>query len=381
MYKFVPMKWQEKDIEKLIEFYPNTKNKDLEKILNRSKKSIEKKAYLLGLKKSRDHIHRNISERNKKVGRDLTNDLIINEALKYKSLAEFNFYDPSVLNTARRKGILGEITKHMIKKSYSIPQLILQQIIEKIIGCETSYNDRNVIPPYEIDVYCEKYKIGFEYNGLYWHMNDSINKKDLCNNIGINLININMNTREYENDIKSQIIDNIVEISKNVFIRKEDVLSINIDYLSIFDRIEDVEDIKRSCSEYDSYNLFVKNNKRIYNKLRRMNLLEEFTNHMDKKTIWDRDSAMGEISKYEFLSDFIKNSNGCYQYILENKYNDLLKNLKRKKRHITMEYCYDFIKNNDIKITSDIKKLDNSVYRFLLKKIGPQGIRDLIMRI
>ena len=41
-------------------------------------------------------------------------------------------------------------------------------ILEEL-GIVTILNDRILITPYEIDIYCPELKIGIELNGLYWH--------------------------------------------------------------------------------------------------------------------------------------------------------------------------------------------------------------------
>ena len=49
--------------------------------------------------------------------------------------------------------------------------MILDQFIE-INTNNILYNDRVTLKPYEIDVFLPEYKIGFEYNGKGWHINN-----------------------------------------------------------------------------------------------------------------------------------------------------------------------------------------------------------------
>lgn len=65
------------------------------------------------------------------------------------------------------------------------------------LGVEFSTNTRSVIPPYELDVYIQKYRLAIEVNGIYWHSdakisnkNYHLDKQNLCKDKGIKLIHI-----------------------------------------------------------------------------------------------------------------------------------------------------------------------------------------------
>jgi hypothetical protein len=184
--------WSESEINLLIENYSDNFNSELVKILNRSESSIYNMANNLGLKKSKTHISKCISKRNKMVGRDLTYDLIVNIAKKYKTRSELQKKDPSVYTSLRRNGLLDEACSHMVIKNFSIPQIILKKIIEVLVTNDVTYNDRSVLNPYEIDVYLPTLKLGFEYNGKGWHkdnLND-VKKRKIADNLGITIITI-----------------------------------------------------------------------------------------------------------------------------------------------------------------------------------------------
>jgi len=59
------MKWSKKEIKKLKKLYPDNYNSDLSKIFKRSEKSIFHKASSLKLKKSKEHIAKCRTKRNK----------------------------------------------------------------------------------------------------------------------------------------------------------------------------------------------------------------------------------------------------------------------------------------------------------------------------
>jgi hypothetical protein len=209
---------------------------EISKELNKTTKSIVKKIKKLGLVKTKKG-KENIKTRNNKTrGRDLSNINMIREiALKYNTRNEFWIYDQSAFRAAIRNGIYDEITKHMVIKNFSIPQLMLKDLLEHILGVKCSYNDRTVIKPYEIDCYFSKWKIGWEYDGKRYHETDisknrSVTKTRKCIKQGICLFAINEltdNYRKYEENIKQQLIAQITEINKRTGynITKNDILT------------------------------------------------------------------------------------------------------------------------------------------------------------
>ena len=136
--------WSDNDLNYLIKNFPNNFTSDIAKILNRSEKSIITKANKLGLKKTKNHISLCIGLRNKLVGHKWTEIELIGIANKYKSRSEFQKKDSAAYSAAKRLGILDRICSHMINKSFSIPQLILKDIISEIFKTELNYNDRKV---------------------------------------------------------------------------------------------------------------------------------------------------------------------------------------------------------------------------------------------
>ena len=62
---------------------------------------------------------------------------------------------------------------------------------------EIECNVKNIIPNRELDIYIPKLNVAIEYNGLYWHSEENgknknyhLNKLNLCNSLGIKLIQI-----------------------------------------------------------------------------------------------------------------------------------------------------------------------------------------------
>jgi hypothetical protein len=273
-------------------------------------------------------------------GRRFTNEQIIEEAKKYKTKREIKALDPGLLSTARKRKIpLSKLFEHMVDVSFSTPQLMCKLILETLLEKKCLYNTRQIIKPYELDIYFEEYKLAIEYNGHYWHQRkDAIErdkiKQDACNKQNITLVNLNMKSRNWENDVKQQIITNLYIINnvtgKNI--TPENVLSIDCkeiyknlppilnlesvkekislcksvrefndkfqkEYkyllkskqLFLLDNLRKVkrypqtkEEIIELCKKINSYNEFVSKHIRVYNLCIKLNVLKEATKHMKK---------------------------------------------------------------------------------------------------
>jgi len=325
--------WTEYEIRYLSEHFYNMFNKDLSLKLNKSVISIQNKANKLGLSKSSEHISKCIGIRNKMVGRDLTDDFLRDEALKYKSLSELQKKDSSVYSSIRKKGLIKEFCSHMISKNFSIPQIILKNIIKSLITNNINYNDRNIIKPYEIDVYLPDFKIGFEYNGKGWHNNNinDVKKQKISKQKNINLIVIEERNRNYVDDIKTQLKEKIMEVNKlcNLQITEREIDSVIVgDYYS---EIYSKEDLKKISDKYFSFKDFYNNEKLAYVKISKLGLIDEYTSHMccrrKKRNLIEVDQI---INKYVYLLDLITYDSSTYQFILKNKLNHLISHLKRK---------------------------------------------------
>lgn len=323
--------WTIEEIKLLENNYSNMFNSDLVKLFNRTEQSIYLKANKLGLKKSAQHISKCISKRNKIVGRDLTEKLLREIAKKYKSKSEFQKNDSGAYSTANRMGILNDICKHMVSKSFSVPQLILKEIIGELYKTKNIiYNDRKTLKPYEIDIFLPDFKIGFEYNGKFWHKNSNndIIKKKISENKNISLIIISENNRKYEQDIKQQLIDNINKLK--IPTSPNEILNIKIK--NPYENIYDIDDIIKITKQYYSFKKFYNENQKIYQKVLKLGLIDELTNHMCcRRKLIKMEDVLNTIKKHEYLSDLIKNDNNIYQYIKKNKLNHLIKDLKRKR--------------------------------------------------
>jgi hypothetical protein len=275
-------------------------------------------------------------------GRKFTDEELIAEARKYKTKRELKALDNSLLGMARRRGIpTSKLFEHMVDIPFSVPQLMCKLILETILEEECLYDTRQIIKPYELDIYFSKYKLAFEYCGDYWHQQTDAVKRDKikrerCSQENITLIVLNMRSRRWEEDVKQQITEHLETINKitNKKIVPEDVLKIDckdiyknlpaiVDLDHVKEKIKECkgikefstkfkreyrylvnsgqlhlldplrtkaqysdsnEDIIKLCLSILSYKDFVENHKGLYIKCFRLGILKEATKHM-KKTV------------------------------------------------------------------------------------------------
>jgi hypothetical protein len=322
-------KWSEDEINYLIKNYSDMFNSELCQILNRTELSIYVKANKLGLVKSKSHKSKCIAKRNKMVGRDLDSETLKLIGKKYRTKSEFQKNDPSAYTSSRRNGILDDVCSHMISKSFSIPQLILKDIISKLYKTDNIiYNDRITLKPYEIDVYLPDFNLGFEYNGKGWHTNNERDKmkNDLSKLKGITLITLIENNREYESDIKNQLILKLKELKITTSIDEINNISIDNPYSKVYV----IDDLIKITKTYNSFTDFYKNERSVYVKISKLGLVDELTKHMCcRRKKRELGEIIEKINKYQYLNELITNDFGTYSYVKKNKLNYLLNNLRR----------------------------------------------------
>jgi hypothetical protein len=321
----------------IIDNYSDMKNEDIIKIVNVNQTYLSRFAKKNNLKKSVSYIKKIRTQRNKSVGRDLTYELLKSIAAKYKTRATFQHCDGSAYTTARKMKILDDICSHMAPNAYSLPQLICKEIFNKLLNSECIYNDREVISPFEIDLFYIDYNFAVEYNGKGWHSKKESIDRDLlkykkCEEKGIYLFTINEKNRKYEVDIKNQIISNINIINQNLNknFTENDILKIEIKY-DFSENLLNKQDIFEITNKYNSFSDFIKKENKLYNKLLRLKKVDFFTSHMSKKVKKRSiEEVKIEISKFTHLNDLLTTSKWCYIWVKKRKLNYLLNGLLYK---------------------------------------------------
>lgn len=95
-------------------------------------------------------------------------------------------------------------------------------------------NTRNVIYPYELDVYLPDQKIAVEFNGLYWHREEAIGKTrhydkwQACNRLGIQLITVWEDDWRDRRNVVEKMLSTKITGRKSVGARK--TVACNITY-------------------------------------------------------------------------------------------------------------------------------------------------------
>ncbi|MFW5848022.1 MAG: DUF7487 domain-containing protein [bacterium] len=104
----------------------------------------------------------------------------------------------------------------------------IYEFISSITNSEIIRNSKNIIPPFELDIYLLEYNLAIEYNGLYWHSEKinkdrkyHLNKTELCENKGIQLLHIFEHkwNDEITKDIIKSMISGKLNRNKKIYAR------------------------------------------------------------------------------------------------------------------------------------------------------------------
>lgn len=115
----------------------------------------------------------------------------------------------------------------------SKPEKELREFIQENYNGKIITNDRNIISPYELDIYLPDLNLAIEFNGIYWHSEIFKPKgyhklkNTLCKNNGIQLIHIWEDDWLYKQDIIKSIILNKLNKSKKIYARKCIIKEVN----------------------------------------------------------------------------------------------------------------------------------------------------------
>jgi hypothetical protein len=195
-----------------------------------NKEAIIKK-YGLNFQKTDAYIERfknTIFNKNKEIVNDEIYSLVETSSTEYElncNICSKNFIIQRQLWRNRKKNNdVICLNCNPISNSISKQEKILLKYIRSIYDGEIIENYR--FYKKEIDVYLPEFKIGFEYNGLYWHSELNkprkyhYDKYKLFDDVGIKLIQIWEDDWKNNNDIIKSMINNRINKSNRIFARK-----------------------------------------------------------------------------------------------------------------------------------------------------------------
>jgi len=132
-------------------------------------------------------------------------------------------------NRIKANSILCTECNEISKNVSGLEIQLVNFILENYKG-EIKLNNKDIISPYELDIYLPDLKLAFEFNGLFWHNelnkenNYHLNKTEECEKQEIQLIHIYEDDWIYKQDIvKSIILNKIGLISTKIFARNCDI--------------------------------------------------------------------------------------------------------------------------------------------------------------
>ncbi len=291
----------------------------------------------------------------------------ITKDLKYK-IDFLNKY-PKEYKFCKNKGYFKTFCKHLIPFNISMPQMILKYLTDIILNKVGALNDRIQLKPLEIDVYYDDMKLGFEYNGSHWHKNNKNNdilKNENSLKKGITLITLIENNRQYEMDIKKQLIDNLDIINNYLIdkVTKEFIQNIKIDYNNIISH--DINYYIEIAKNYTNRTEFSKGSNKDYLNCEKLKIMDIIAPHflIPKKRIWNEKSAIRNAKNYNSLEALLRNEPDCYQFIIDN---NLIDNIKFKKPKIFYkDVDINYIDENFDSIYDIIQK-NYSLFKYLRK--------------
>jgi len=204
----------EKTFKTMIKKYGVKYSSQNKEIMNRISKSLQKTRIKQNLEKNKNIIEINYEESY--------------YIVKCDQNKNHNFTINPALFTQRQRYKIPICTIcNPININISGNEINLFNFIKNNYDDEIILNNRNIIKPYELDIYLPELKVAFEYNGLYWHSemhkekNYHLNKTEKCEEKEIQLIQIYEDDWLYKQDIiKSIILNKLRKTSNKIYARK-----------------------------------------------------------------------------------------------------------------------------------------------------------------
>jgi hypothetical protein len=261
----------------------------------------------------------------------------------------------------------------MVPLAFSIPQLITKQIFDVLLNESGKYNDRQTIKPLELDVFYKNINFAVEYCGKRWHGSDAAKRDEekiqACKRKNITLLKIVERSRNYEEDIKGQIKENLHILPEAARrISEIDVDAVRVNYDKIF-QLYDIELIKKHVAKCVSIPDFQKkfmSEYRVLAKLKRLDVLSPiriFNINVTDQQILD------EAKKFNVLSDFVKFASKWYQLAFKRKILDVAT------KHMIRKKPMSFSKQDILALTQNFRMNHPDLFRGGFKSMYPAAYK------
>ena len=189
------------------------------------------------------------SEQQRLTTNELINKLILIHGDKYDySKVEYSGYNRTISVVCPEHGEFETTCQSHLHGSncpkctieVSKPERELRDFISSL-NIDFNENTRNIIKPYELDIYIPSKNIAIEFNGLYWHSelfvesDYHLKKTELCEEKGIQLIHIFEDEWVNKRDIVESRLKNLFGVTDNrIFGRKCEIREVPTKEKTIF---------------------------------------------------------------------------------------------------------------------------------------------------
>jgi len=180
--------------------------------------SVVEKKQLIAIKKLSVLLPKNIT-----IKKYLSSNEIILQCSKCKK--DFSIQFQYIRLRLKRKENLCIYCNPIKYGNFSYKEKELLSFIESNYSGNIIHNTKDIISPYELDIYLPDLKLAFEFNGLYWHSefhkskNYHLDKTEECEKLGIHLIHIYEDDWTYKQEIVQSRILNLLGKSKRIYAR------------------------------------------------------------------------------------------------------------------------------------------------------------------
>ena len=231
------------------------KNQD---IMNRLKENYKKYTGYIYPSQNPNSIEKRVSswKKNNHINYDELNKLV---KYKDKQIPEEDYNNILEKSNISRSGLNKHLKLLNITREPLWVQKDEKELLEFILSnnLATIENSKNIITPYELDIYIPELKLAIEFNGDYWHQTNKsgknkfkqLYKTNLCESKGIRLIHIWghewLNNKEFIKSLLKLYIENKVHSSEFQNLLKQFGNKLPRDYFQTLDfsgKIEEPEE-------------------------------------------------------------------------------------------------------------------------------------------